>query len=52
MKEKIENILGSIFGLMFLFLVVLVSVETIGRKVFNFSIQGADELGGYALAIG
>ncbi len=52
MKEKIENILGSIFGLMFLFLVMLVSVETIGRKVFNFSIQGADELGGYALAIG
>ena len=52
MKEKIENILGSIFGLMFLFLVVLVSVETIARKVFNFSIQGADELGGYALAIG
>ena len=52
MKEKIENILGSIFGLMFLFLVVLVSVETVGRKVFNFSIQGADELGGYALAIG
>jgi TRAP-type C4-dicarboxylate transport system permease small subunit len=37
---------------MFLFLVVLVSVETVGRKVFNFSIQGADELGGYALAIG
>jgi TRAP-type C4-dicarboxylate transport system permease small subunit len=27
-------------------------VETISRKVFNVSLQGADELGGYALAVG
>jgi hypothetical protein len=27
-------------------------VETISRKLFNVSLQGADELGGYALAVG
>ncbi len=27
-------------------------VETVSRKVFNVSLQGADELGGYALAVG
>ena len=27
-------------------------METISRKVFNVSLQGADELGGYALAVG
>lgn len=35
-----------------MFLVVLVCIETIARKLFNVSIQGADELGGYALAVG
>ncbi len=30
----------------------MVAVETVVRKVFNFSLQGADELGGYALAVG
>ncbi|MGH8675509.1 MAG: TRAP transporter small permease subunit, partial [Burkholderiales bacterium] len=36
----------------FLALSVVVTVETLARKLFNFSIQGADELGGYSLAIG
>ncbi len=31
---------------------VVVTVETVSRKVFNVSLQGADELGGYALAVG
>ena len=30
---------------------LLVAVETVVRKLFNFSLQGADELGGYALAV-
>lgn len=51
-KEQIETVLGAVFGLIFIALSALVTVETISRKVFNFSIQGADELGGYALAIG
>jgi TRAP-type C4-dicarboxylate transport system permease small subunit len=52
MKERIENVLATIFGLIFLGLAVVVTVETASRKLFNISLQGADELGGYALAVG
>lgn len=52
MKDSIERWLGTLFGLIFLGLSLLVTIETIVRKVFNFSLQGADELGGYSLAIG
>lgn len=52
MKENIERWLGTIFGLMFVALSLLVAVETAIRKLFNVSMQGADELGGYALAFG
>ncbi len=52
MKDAIERWLGTLFGLIFLGLSLLVTVETIIRKVFNISLQGADELGGYSLAIG
>jgi TRAP-type C4-dicarboxylate transport system permease small subunit len=51
-NSAVSNILAAIFGCMFLALSFLVSFETIARKVFSFSIQGADELGGYALAVG
>ncbi len=52
MKTRLENILGILFGTIFMTLVALVTVETITRKLFNVSLQGVDELGGYALAIG
>lgn len=52
MKDRIESALAIVFGLIFLALSVVVSVETIARKLFNVSLQGADELGGYALAVG
>lgn len=52
MKDRIETLLATVFGGIFLTLAVVVAVETISRKVFNFSLQGADELGGYALAVG
>ncbi len=52
MKQKLERLLANLFGLCFLGLSILVAVETILRKSFNFSIQGAAELGGYALAVG
>jgi TRAP-type C4-dicarboxylate transport system permease small subunit len=51
-KERVENLLAIVFGVTFITLAVVVTVETIARKVFNFSLQGADELGGYALALG
>lgn len=52
MKERIENVLAWLFGSIFLALTAVVTVETLSRKVFNISLQGADELGGYALAVG
>lgn len=52
MKESIERALGTAFGLVFVALSFLVAVETVIRKLFNVSLQGADELGGYALAVG
>jgi TRAP-type C4-dicarboxylate transport system permease small subunit len=52
MKDRIEQLLATVFGAIFLGLAVVVVVETISRKLFNVSVQGADELGGYALAVG
>lgn len=52
MKNSIERWLSRAFGLIFLTLSLVVALETIMRKVFNTSLQGADELGGYSLAIG
>jgi TRAP-type C4-dicarboxylate transport system permease small subunit len=51
-KDRVETVLATVFGVIFLGLAVVVTVETICRKVFNVSLQGADELGGYALAVG
>lgn len=48
----IQRALAWLFGMIFLVLSAVVTVETLSRKLFNFSIQGADELGGYALAVG
>ena len=50
--RRIEIALAWMFGTIFLVLSFVVTIETISRKVFNFSLQGADELGGYSLAIG
>lgn len=52
MKDSIERWLGTLFGLVFVALSLVVAVETVLRKAFNMSLQGADELGGYALAVG
>lgn len=50
--RRIETVLANLFGVIFLVLSFVVTIETLARKIFNFSIQGADELGGYSLAIG
>lgn len=50
--RRFESILANVFGIIFLVLSFVIAVETITRKVFNYSLQGADELGGYALAFG
>lgn len=50
--RRIEAVFANVFGIIFLVLSFVVTVETLARKVFNYSIQGADELAGYSLAIG
>jgi TRAP-type C4-dicarboxylate transport system permease small subunit len=50
--NPVQRLLAWVFGAIFVALSVVVSVETLARKLFNYSIQGADELGGYALAAG
>lgn len=50
--KRIEAIIANLFGAIFLALAAVVTIETLSRKLFNFSLQGADELGGYALAVG
>ena len=50
--KSVQRALAWVFGAIFVALSFVVSVETLARKLFNFSIQGADELGGYALAAG
>ncbi|MEK7753063.1 MAG: TRAP transporter small permease [Acidobacteriota bacterium] len=50
--KRFETVLAALFGAVFLFLSVAVAVETLMRKIFNKSLQGVDELGGYSLAIG
>jgi len=51
-KTRVETVLATLFGAIFLGLSLIVTVETAARKLFNISLQGADELGGYALAVG
>jgi len=50
--NRFSTVLSCLFGYMFLALSFFVTLETILRKVANVSFQGADELGGYALAVG
>ena len=50
--RRLEDALATLFGAIFVVLAFAVTVETLVRKIFNFSLQGVDELGGYSLAIG
>jgi len=50
--QGLSALFANICGYILLALAVLVAAETLGRKLFSFSLQGVDELGGYALAVG
>lgn len=50
--KSLERFAAIVFGFAFLGLAFAVAAETTMRKVFNRSLQGVDELGGYVLAIG
>ncbi|MGH1487549.1 MAG: TRAP transporter small permease subunit [Cellvibrionaceae bacterium] len=50
-SEKVSSWLARIGGLLLLACVGLIVTEVFLRKFFNYSIQGTDELSGYALSI-
>jgi len=50
--KTISDIAAWIFGATMLGLALFVTADVICRKFFGVSFEGADELGGYALAVG
>lgn len=50
--SRLSGFLSGLFGWMFIALSIIVVGETVARTLFSFSLQGADELGGYILAVG
>lgn len=50
-RKKIAFYSSCVFGYLCVGLSVFISIEVIMRKLFGKSLQGADELGGYVLAI-
>lgn len=48
----LAHLASRLFGASLIGLSIFVSIETLSRKLFNFSFEGADELGGYVLAVG
>ncbi|MEM7296313.1 MAG: TRAP transporter small permease subunit, partial [Pseudomonadota bacterium] len=49
--HSLSRVLVWIGGILILGSAGLVTVEVFGRKLFNYSIGGADELSGYAFAV-
>ena len=50
-RKTIAFLTSCVFGYLCLGLSIFISVEVVMRKLFGKSLQGADELGGYVLAI-
>lgn len=50
--ERTVRVAGIVFGAIMIALSLVVTVETIVRKLFSISLGGVDELSGYAIAIG
>jgi TRAP-type C4-dicarboxylate transport system permease small subunit len=49
--EPVARVAAILCGYAVLLLSVAVSVEIVGRKLFSYSFQGTDDMGGYVLAI-
>jgi len=47
-----KRLAANVFGVTMLALAVLVTLETLLRKLFSISIGGVDELAGYSIALG
>lgn len=52
LKGLVEQGSALLFGVFFVLLSFIVTLETLLRRIFQYSIQGADELSGYVLALG
>mgnify|MGYP003700755659 CR=1 FL=1 len=50
--DRLTTYISRLFGWSLLALSAFVGLETLLRKLVNTSLQGADELGGYVLAVG
>lgn len=50
-EERVMRFIALAAGYALLVQAVLTAIEIVSRKIFNHSLQGVDELGGYALAI-
>lgn len=50
--QRFSRAASLIFGVLMVVLSVAVTLETLLRKMFSFSLGGIDELSGYAIAIG
>lgn len=51
LEERVMRYIALAAGYALLVQAVLTAVEIVSRKLFNHSLQGVDELGGYVLAI-
>jgi TRAP-type C4-dicarboxylate transport system permease small subunit len=51
LTERFAQTAVLLFGIAMVIFAVIVTIETVGRKFFNISLQGVDELGGYVLAV-
>lgn len=51
LTDRFAQVAVAAFGVVMVGFSVIVTIETIGRKFFNLSFQGVDELGGYVLAV-
>jgi TRAP-type C4-dicarboxylate transport system permease small subunit len=51
LTHRFAQVAVILFGVAMVAFAVIVTIETIGRKFFNLSLQGVDELGGYVLAV-
>lgn len=52
MIQRFATLASWLFGIALVLLSLFVATETLVRKLFNHSFGGADELGGYVLAVG
>ena len=51
LTKQLSDVMGITFGWLTMLLGLIVTGEVAARKLFNWSMQGADELGGYILAV-